>query len=113
VAEGIARGDTADELVRDLILRRFAEQYERLPYSTGFHILHCDRMDVADVSIQEGGTCLGGTCDYTDFAAIVSCQHAEQHFELGESGRLPRVLSDLAELAEEQRAARSFPGDRK
>ncbi len=91
---------TADELVHDLILRRFVEKYERLPYSTGFHILHCDRIEVADVSIQEGGTCLGGTCDYTDFAAMVRCPHAEQRFELGEGGQLPWILRDLAELAE-------------
>lgn len=94
---------SADELVRGLILRHFAARFETLPYSSGHHILHCDTRQVADVSHQDSFTCCE-SCPYVAFTARVSCEHAEVAFKFGESGRLPSILDDLAELAEAQEA---------
>lgn len=93
---------TADDLVRDLILRRFAEKYERLPHSAGHHILNCDQLKVADISTETGIAALCGTCEIVTFTARVACGHAQVEFEFGETGRLARILDDLAELAEKQ-----------
>lgn len=94
---------TADDLVRDLILRRFAERFEPLPYSTGHHILHCDAIEVADVTSTEGIADLCGTCELVAFTAFVSCEHARVVFQFGEPGRMDQVLAELAELADERR----------
>lgn len=66
----------ADELVRALILRRFTERFERLPYSAGFHVLHCESLDVADVSNQGGVLDMCGTCEHVAFRARVGCEHS-------------------------------------
>lgn len=98
---------TADDLVRDLILRRFAERFEPLPYSAGHHILHCDSRTITDTASEEGVVGLCGTCEDVTFTARVACGHTEVMFEFGEAGRMDQVLAELAELAEEQEAARA------
>lgn len=98
---------TADDLVRGLILQRFAERFEPLHYSLGHHVLHCDSLEVADVSHQQGVIDQCGTCEHVAFTARVWCEHGEIVFQFGESGRLDWILADLAELAQTQEPKRS------
>ena len=91
---------TADELVRDLILRRFGEQYEDLPYSAGYHILHCDSLEVVETSRREGVPDMCGTCEHVAFRALARCEHSEVGFGFGEPGQLDGIIRDLVEMAE-------------
>lgn len=93
---------TADDLLRDLILHRFAEKYERLPHSAGHHILHCDGIEVVETGRREGVPDMCGTCEHVAFRALVRCAHSEVEFGFGESGRLDWIIRDLVELAEAQ-----------
>lgn len=95
----MAGQSNTDELLRRLILQRFAELYEQMPYSVQFHILHCDSRDVADFTHRVSFSCCE-SCPHLAFKALVWCEHAQVEYEFGEPGNLPGVLEDMAGFAE-------------
>lgn len=96
---------TADDLLCDLILRRFGEQFEHLPYSAGYHILHCDSIEVTETDRREGVPDMCGTCEHVAFRATARCEHANVAFHFGEPGRLDWIIRDLVEMAEAEERA--------
>jgi len=94
----------ADELLKKLILKRLGEHYAQFPHSVHAHILACPTLAVRDITHQDTFSCCE-SCPYVEFAAVVSCEHAQVEFTYGEAGRLDSVLADLAELDDEGRAA--------
>ncbi len=91
---------TADELLRDLILRRFGERFEHLPYSAGYHVRHCDSLEITETDRREGVPDMCDTCEYVAFRAVARCEHTDVAFGFDESGRLDLIIRDLAEMAE-------------
>lgn len=90
---------SADELLRALILKRFGETYERLPYSREFHLLHCDTLEVADFSHRQTFSCCE-SCPHVEFTALVWCEHVQLEWSWAEAGHLGGIIADMAELAE-------------
>lgn len=90
----------ADELLRKLIWKRFAEVWAAYPHSMEYHLLHCGSRQLEDFTHKDEFSCCE-SCPYVAFTAKINCEHLGITWIFGESGTLPHILDDMAELAAE------------